>query len=348
MIYTSVIFRARLVPLGNDGLAPCVGSGFVPVRHPGLNTRPVRPSRCYDTSASLWWRALFVSRPVRVEKTTVGAQRFANISVRCAGPGRCWRPTRGWRDMRMNAVAVTHLGFASSVALTAQLSVPCLCVCCSPWFSLSLFPHTVAFECGAPRGLSAAGPRDCTAGRGSSLSCLLSCRVFRSTRKQPSIPPQPPPPPLHQPPLPPGVAPSLSMLPDEKKIPATDVPPADSVPRQAGVEQRRRALINANSKFNRLNSPPPITSPCKPDEHRVERHHPVARAWAGCTGTQGCSRVALRLLQGCPGLCRDSERLLSQKARIGGSLVHGCLQMHDGPINSAPRFQEGRLTPFWV
>ncbi|KAG0422125.1 hypothetical protein HPB47_002047, partial [Ixodes persulcatus] len=97
-------------------------------------------------------------------------------------------------------------------------------------------------------------------------------------RKQPSIPPQPPPPPLHQPPLPPGVAPSLSMLPDEKKIPATDVPPADSVPRQAGVEQRRRALINANSKFNRLNSPPPITSPCKPDEHRVERDHPVARA----------------------------------------------------------------------
>ncbi|CAN8024292.1 unnamed protein product, partial [Ixodes persulcatus] len=97
-------------------------------------------------------------------------------------------------------------------------------------------------------------------------------------RSQPSIPPQPPPPPLHQPPLPPGVAPSLSMLPDEKKIPATDVPPADSVPRQAGVEQRRRALINANSKFNRLNSPPPITSPCKPDEHRVERDHPVARA----------------------------------------------------------------------
>ncbi|CAN7991189.1 unnamed protein product, partial [Ixodes hexagonus] len=81
-------------------------------------------------------------------------------------------------------------------------------------------------------------------------ACVLETVCQDETRKQPSIPPQPPPSPLHQPPLPPGVAPSLSMLPDEKKIPATDVPPADSVPRQAGVEQRRRALINANSKFN--------------------------------------------------------------------------------------------------
>ncbi|KAH7979998.1 hypothetical protein HPB49_012478 [Dermacentor silvarum] len=75
-----------------------------------------------------------------------------------------------------------------------------------------------------------------------------------ANRRQTPIPPQPPPSSLLETPLPPsGVATSLSVCPNEKKIPATDVLPADSVPRQPGVEQRRRALINANSKFNRLN-----------------------------------------------------------------------------------------------
>ncbi|KAH6945301.1 hypothetical protein HPB50_007795 [Hyalomma asiaticum] len=75
-----------------------------------------------------------------------------------------------------------------------------------------------------------------------------------ANRRQTPIPPQPPPSSLLETPLPQsGVASSLSVRPDEKKIPATDVLPADSVPRQPGVEQRRRALINANSKFNRLN-----------------------------------------------------------------------------------------------
>ncbi|KAH9362748.1 hypothetical protein HPB48_001155 [Haemaphysalis longicornis] len=74
-------------------------------------------------------------------------------------------------------------------------------------------------------------------------------------RKQMPIPPQPPPSSVLDTPFPPsGVATSMSVCPNEKKIPATGVLPADSVPRQPGLEQRRRALINANSKFNRLNS----------------------------------------------------------------------------------------------
>ncbi|XP_054917531.1 dual specificity calcium/calmodulin-dependent 3',5'-cyclic nucleotide phosphodiesterase 1-like isoform X1 [Dermacentor andersoni] len=82
-------------------------------------------------------------------------------------------------------------------------------------------------------------------------ACVLEAVCQDETRRQTPIPPQPPPSSLLETPLPPsGVATSLSVCPNEKKIPATDVLPADSVPRQPGVEQRRRALINANSKFN--------------------------------------------------------------------------------------------------
>ncbi|XP_064466293.1 dual specificity calcium/calmodulin-dependent 3',5'-cyclic nucleotide phosphodiesterase 1A-like isoform X3 [Ornithodoros turicata] len=79
-------------------------------------------------------------------------------------------------------------------------------------------------------------------------ACVLETVCQDETRKKPPIPPQPPP--LRPAPLPPGAVPSMSMLPDKKSIPATDVPPANSAPRQLGAEQRRWALINHNSKFN--------------------------------------------------------------------------------------------------
>ncbi|XP_075732833.1 dual specificity calcium/calmodulin-dependent 3',5'-cyclic nucleotide phosphodiesterase 1C isoform X1 [Rhipicephalus microplus] len=81
-------------------------------------------------------------------------------------------------------------------------------------------------------------------------ACVLEAVCQDETRRQTPIPPQPPPSLLETTLPQSGVATPMSMRPDEKKIPATDVLPADSVPRQPGVEQRRRALINANSKFN--------------------------------------------------------------------------------------------------
>ncbi|XP_077543581.1 dual specificity calcium/calmodulin-dependent 3',5'-cyclic nucleotide phosphodiesterase 1-like isoform X2 [Haemaphysalis longicornis] len=82
-------------------------------------------------------------------------------------------------------------------------------------------------------------------------ACVLEAVCQDETRKQMPIPPQPPPSSVLDTPFPPsGVATSMSVCPNEKKIPATGVLPADSVPRQPGLEQRRRALINANSKFN--------------------------------------------------------------------------------------------------
>ncbi|XP_077502309.1 dual specificity calcium/calmodulin-dependent 3',5'-cyclic nucleotide phosphodiesterase 1-like isoform X3 [Amblyomma americanum] len=81
-------------------------------------------------------------------------------------------------------------------------------------------------------------------------ACVLEAVCQDETRKLTPIPPQPPPSLLETPLPPSGVATSMSVCPNEKRIPATDVLPADSVPRQPGVEQRRRALINANSKFN--------------------------------------------------------------------------------------------------